>query len=416
MALQTNAAMIDAVLAKLPGFMGNASEYARQLVTERGFDQVEAIDPTVKTNFMVGIFKFYYQFINVPDTRDWLAVNDVGEVYDMPYGYYAERMAMSQIKERNPAYVGLANGDSVDPYVINAPLVESRYFEQNDDFQAWITMFDRFNWKGFYTSEYGIDQYMRGLMKELNNVYVRHRYNLKMECIDKFINGVITPLQPTQIVETGITLDDGTYDVDFILKIKNIITMMVTNISTAQFNAAGYDTVQDRSRLRLLIKQGFKNAIETRTLVGAFNPKYLSMDVPIIEVPFFGNGIPYKEPALTTPLYPVFNKDGVLQGYTETQGGTTVTVQTGAAYYKDPNPEIVAMLIDKGLFFETIQNPYQVEPARNAMGRYTNMIASAPNNGIHFDNYYNAVIFKQVIQEPEEEPEEEPKEELEEEP
>lgn len=395
MALQTNQEMIQAILDKFPNALDNMSEYAMQMITSEGFDRVDGIDVMFKDNFLNIAFKFYYQFINVPDVRDNLAINGFGEVYSTPYGGYVERLAMEQVKECNPAYLNLANGQSVDPFVVNIPNTSGRYFKLNDNFQAWITRRDDFNYKQVYTSMYGIDEYFRGLMKVLNNAYTKHRYQLKLEALNQFINGTIAPLQPTQVVETNISLDSDEGATDFILKVKNIITIMTTSISTDQFNAVGYDTVQDKSRLKLLIRQGYKNSIDVNTLVGAFNPEYLSLGVDIIEVPNFGGITPYADAEFTTRLYPVYNKDGVQIGFSETDGSTTADY-TGQIYNQDPNLDVIAILADKGLIFESVQNPYQVEPQRNARGRYTNFFASAPNNGLHFDNYFNAVVFKKA--------------------
>lgn len=394
MALQTNQAMIEAILQKFPNAIDNMSEYAMQMITSEGFDRVDSINSMFKDEFLNVAFKFYYQFINVPDVRDNLAINGFGEVYRTPYGGYIERLAMEQVKECNPAYLNLANGQSVDPYVVNIPIVNGRYFKFNDNFQAWITRRDDFNYKQVYTSPTGIDEYFRGLMQVLNNAYTKHRYDLKLEALNGFINGTIAPLQDTQVVETNLSLNTERGATDFILKVKNIITVMTTSLSTSQFNSAKYDTVQDKSRLKLLLRQGYRNSIEVNTLVGAFNPEYLSLGVDIIEVPNFGGVRPYADADYDTELYPVYNKDGVMIGYSTTEGSSTADY-TGTIYEKDPNADVIGILADKGLIFESVQNPYQVEPQRNARGRYTNFFASAPNNALHFDNYFNAVVFKE---------------------
>ena len=57
---------------------------------------------------------------------------------------------------------------------------------------------------------------------------------------------------------------------------------------------------------------------------------------------------------------------------------------------------MIAIIADKGWLFESIQNPYRVEPIRNPAGLYQNYWASAPNNAILVDALYNVVAVKRA--------------------
>lgn len=60
----------------------------------------------------------------------------------------------------------------------------------------------------------------------------------------------------------------------------------------------------------------------------------------------------------------------------------------------DPNAGVKAILADKGMIFEGIQNNYEVRPITNPAGLYTNYWASAPGNFIGWDPIYNFIVFK----------------------
>lgn len=113
---------------------------------------------------------------------------------------------------------------------------------------------------------------------------------------------------------------------------------------------------------------------------------------------------------LTTRAYPVYGPLGDEIGFATTEGATTATLTEDEVYWQDPNEDVLAILADKGVVFETVQNPYEVIPIYNPRGRYMNYWASSPNNGIHWDYFYNYVVFKNTPVTPEPEEPEEPQE------
>ena len=73
---------------------------------------------------------------------------------------------------------------------------------------------------------------------------------------------------------------------------------------------------------------------------------------------------------------------------------TEVTVTDEQVYKKDPNADVLGMLVQRGAYFENAQNPYTVTPIYNPRGMYTNYIANRPNNGLNWDALYNMVVFR----------------------
>lgn len=154
----------------------------------------------------------------------------------------------------------------------------------------------------------------------------------------------------------------------------------------------GFASVQDESRLKLLVRPGFLADLDTEVLYSAFDGSKLSAEIDIIEVPHFGGLKPTTDGA--TPAYPVYGSFGEVIGFSATQGSNTAELKGENIVWVDPNADVKAILADKGMIFEGIQNNYEVRPITNPAGLYTNYWASAPGNFIGWDPIYNFIVFK----------------------
>lgn len=396
---QTNKQIIDAIVSKYPTFNGHSSQDAYQLMTNEGYGQLTQIDPTFVNDFYGLLVRVWLNIVNISHAKDPLEDQGFGEYFDQPYGGITQRMSVDSVKPINPAWKGLKDGDSVDPFVVRKAKLNERFFKTNLDYASLLTVPDNFQLKNMFVSEYGISEVMAGIMEGLRNGYTLQKYTNKLECLNGMLNGTNIPLRETQKVEVNINVDAPSVGIaeqyeSFILKVKNVVSLMVNAPQTGAFNPAGFKTTQDRSRLKLLIRPGIMNAISVYTIAGAFNPEQLSIPVDLVEVPNFGGLIPYADADFATQLYPVYGTLGDQIGYATTEGATEVEYKEDQVFWKDPNENVIAVLADKGVIFETVQNPYEVVPIYNPRGRYMNYWASSPNNGIHFDSYYNFVVFQ----------------------
>lgn len=386
----TNAELWNACRKASPTFASHTAEATKDLFTEKGYKELTNPNTSILNEFFQLSIRVALNVINISHAKDPLADAGFGESYDQPFGGITQRMAIESIKPVNPAF-NLVDGQSVDPYIVRKPKMAERFYDANFDYQSFITM-QNFNLKQVFISEYGVSELVAGVMEGLQNGWTIQRYTNKLEVINAGLNDV--SLQDTQLVEIDYTNGTDEELKNFILVVKNIITAMTVSAQTSAFNAAGFATTQDKSRLKLLVRAGLKNNLDVKTLVGAFNPEYLNMGVDIIEVEHFG-GIYYQLKADKSRLYPVYNSLGEEIGLAKEDGASA------AAYTKtspeveavDPNANVFAVLADKGWLFETIQNEYTVESIHNPRGLYDNMFASAPNNGIHYDRYYTFVAF-----------------------
>lgn len=386
----TNAELWNACRKESPTFASHTSEATKELFTAKGYAELTNPNTTILNEFFQLSIRVALNVINISHARDPLADAGFGESFDQAFGGITQRMAIESSKPVSPGY-NLVNGQSVDPYPVRKPKMSERLFDMNFDYQSFITMQD-FNLKQVFISEYGVSELVAGVMEGLQNGWTIQRYLNKLEVINAGLND--TSLRDTQQVSIDYTTGTDEELKNFILVVKNIITAMTVSAQTSAFNTLGYSSIQDKSRLKLLVRAGFKNDLDVKTLVGAFNPEYLNMGVDIIELENFG-GIYYQLSADKTRLYPVYDTFGEEIGLATTEDATV------AAYTKtspeveavDPNADVFAILADKGWLFEIIQNEYTVESIRNPRGLYDNLWASAPNNSIHYDKLYNFVAF-----------------------
>lgn len=391
----TNKALGDMIAKIYPSFKSHTAQLTAETFTERGFDRITQLDPTFVNDFFELSMRVWLNVVNISHAKDILAEKDFGETYDQPWGAIIQRLSTNSVKPISPGWVGLKDGDAPDPFVVRKPVVAERFWKQNFDYASMITVPDDFQMKQIFVSEYGMSEFMAGIMEGLQNGYTTQVYLNKLEALNAAINSTKTPLRPNQIqtLEMSETPTDEQLR-GMINAIKKIVAAMCDlGPQTDAFNAYGFNSTQDRGRLRLLLRQGYLPDLETNTLYAAFNRDNLETGIPIIQVPNFG-GITYTDG--TNPLYPVYNSMGERIGWNTVANQTSVTVTDGNAVAVDPNADVMAVLADKGVVFECRQNPYTVEPIRNPRGRYVNYWSSSPNNTIAYDSLYNMVVFKKA--------------------
>lgn len=393
----SNRELVDAIAAKYPNIAGQSSKVAYNLLTTAGFEEMVQFDPQYVSEFFGLMMRVWLQIVNISHAKDPLEEADFGEYFDQPYGGVIQRMSVSSVKPVSPGWVGLKNGDSPDPFVVRKPITNERFYKQNFDYQSLITVPDQFQLKQIFVSPFGMEEFMAAIMVGLENGWIIQKWTMKMEAINASINSTNFPLQGTQKVgvEFAPAPTEENYK-ELILTIRNVVDAMISAPQIGAFNQAGFESTQDKSRLRLLIRQGLPNEIAVNVLSAAFNADELNLGIKVVKVPNFGGLKPFSDAEFTTALYPVYDKLGTQIGWNTVEGSEEVTVQDDAVFWQDPNADVLAIIADKGLVFESRQNPYTVEPIRNPRGLYTNFWASSPNNAIHYDRYYNMVVIKAV--------------------
>lgn len=394
----TNTELVNALRAEDPNFANMTAEATAMTFTERGYSQLAA-GSLEKLNTMYNLLiRIVFQQLNISDARDPLADADIGESYDTPQGGITQRIATETIKPCDPAYLKVVNGASIDPFIVSLPEQSERFFERNFDYQSMVTLQNYPLKQIFLRDQGGMSQFISGVMRGLLNGWTIQKYNNKLEVLNAGINDPL--LRPTQVIEVDLPEDFLTAtDVqmqNFMQQMMDLIDDMTEESpQTAAFNSAKHATVQDRSRLRLLMRHGFTSALKVKTRLGAFNPEELNLGLsrPIKTMRDFG-GITYQL-ADGTPLYIARDSIGRATGLTDVAGtDKKYDFDSTQVVAVDPNSDVVGILMDKGWLFEEWQNGYIVDPIHNPRGMYDNYFANAPSNAIHYDNVYNFVVIK----------------------
>lgn len=433
----TNAQLWEYIKSRYPNFKSQTAKITGDIFTEKGFEQLSQLDGSILNDFFGLSLRVFLQKIDVAGVKDLLADQDFGESYDTPFAGISQRISINSIKPINPGYVGLQDGDSPDPFVVRKPDTAERFHQMNFSYASLVSVPDESLFKNMFTAEDGMSRYLSGIMQGLQNGYTLQLYVNKLEALNAAMHSETFPLKDTQQYETA-ALTDADSIIAFIKVVRDIVSAMVFNPATAAFNSYGFESTQDKSRLRLLVKPELMNMIATISRLNS--PEDMSLPIPVVQVPNFGGLTPVltagdvyakgtirsdteDEPTYTSYKAATVNASAVTiaEGYdpdtvTEifddlgekvatafTTATTVEGVTTYATYYipcnvqkySDPNEDILAVIADKGIVFTNTQNPYRVESIRNPRGLYTNFHATSPNNAVLVDHLYNlAVISK----------------------
>lgn len=390
----SNVDLLKYIQAKTPQFQSLTSKITSDIFTEKGYDRIKNNDYKTLNEFYGLSMRVYLQHIDIAETKDTLELAGFGETYDNPWGGIIQREAVSMVKPVSPAWKDLEDGSTVDPFVVRKGNVTERFFNQNFDFQTLLTIPDDFVMKQIFINDFGLSTFIEGQIAQLRNSYAVQKYLAKKQAIDAFLKASVDTLQDSQKVD--ITWSSSVTDdelISFILAVKNLVSLMKTVPTTSAYNALKFDSACDVSKLKLLIRVGFKNEIAVRILRNSFNAETLNLPVDVIEVDNFGGMEPYKEPSFSTRLYPVYDKLGIQIGFAESAGQSIPSVKENDVFWKDTNEKVLAILADSRLIFTSYQNGLNFETIRNPRGLYTNYFLSMPNGSVKIDNLYNAVVF-----------------------
>ena len=412
----TNTQFWNMARAKDQKFKNHTSKGTADLFNEKGFEALTRNDISAVNEFFEISLRIAFQKVDISRARNPLADIGLVEIYDTPNGGFTQRIAINSIKPVSPAFKGLENYGTVDPYIVRKPTDQERFFGQNFDYQSFITLQD-FQVKQIFISEYGMGEFVSGILQGLANGYTLQEYVNTKEAINTALNSTDYALQDSQKLEVASWTSDSTpADADLkslILTLKDLSSAMKTQAQTGMYNANGFETYVDPSQYVVLMRAGIKNRIQLQLEIGAFNPDTLTIPFDVQEISDFGGLIPYDN---TTKLQPVYDMLGVVVGYVDanatlngyatqrasdgewivniTIGGQTADttiVHPENVTWTDENAEVLAIVCQKGLIFENIQNPYTVQPIYNPRGMYTNYWANSANNSINVDPNYNMI-------------------------
>lgn len=377
-------------------FKKHTSEVTAEYFSESSFEALKRTDINTVDNFFEISLRVAFQMLNVSKARNIFEDKGLVQVYSTPQGGYTQRITISDLKPISPGFIDLKDGTSVDPYIIRKPKINERFFEQNFNFQTCITLQeDRV--KRIFIAEDGMSSFISGVMASMETAHKKQKTVNIYNCLDKIITSEKYPLQDSQKVNVNVkdaknmTNDELT---SFILATQDVLSAMETSISTTAYNSGKFNTYVDKSDLIMLIRPQVKNRIKVNLAVGAFNPDNLAIDLEQIEVQNFGGLEAYTDASFTTAALPSYDNYGTQIGW-HTAAAPETILTDDQIFWKDPHEDVIAMIVQKGIIFENIQNPYEVQTAGyNPRGRYITYFANVANNSIVIDNIYTCVVIK----------------------
>lgn len=401
MAKLTNAQFLTAVSKVAPEFKEMAAKNSRDVFTEAGFQALQNLPGTedAVTRFynialMVGL-----QTVEHAKFKDVLASMGILERLHMSMGAYKQENHVQRLKNVNPAFLGkdgkgLKNGDSVDPYVVRKPVIDQDYYGLNWNYQNWFTLQDFDLRLGWITPGDGVQSIVSAIYEMVDLDRIETEYSKFFEVLNGAINSTTHPLTDTQQIKLDSWGENPTDDeVEALIRVlKNIVEVFDSMPSVDIYNAGQYPNDADASDMTMLVRLGIKSRIDT-LMAYVFGPDYLQFPIKVKAVPNFGGIKHYaaSDTGFTTELIPVTDKDGVYTGYYSADGTETGQIAVADTVEVDPNKDIIAVIAQKGVIFELIQNEMKVRPIINPRGEYQNTFFNQMNNGINYNHRKNLI-------------------------
>lgn len=389
----TNVELWNALRAKYPSFKSHTAEATADLFTEKGFTELSRNDINALNEYFELSMRVVFQKIDLAKIKTRLQEAGLVENYSTPMGGYTQRISIEAIAPVSPAFSGLVDGSTVDPFVVRKPKSKERFFGKNFDYQNLITI-QEFQAKQMFIGESSMSAYLTGLM---NGLELGYRTQLELniyECLHTAINSA--GLQDTQKIALASWTDAGVTDAelkDFIAQAQDLGTAMDTCITESGWNENKFKTGYDKEDFVMLVRAGIKNKIKRQLMVGAYNPDNLTIPFEMIEVNDFGGVKYYFGDTDDYPLYPHYDSLGAVDGWALSDGGAKEKeLDDPAIRVVDLDANVLAVVAQKGVIFTETQNGYAVKPIYNPRGEYTNYFANSMNNGIKYDKNYGLIV------------------------
>lgn len=397
----TNAQFLTAVSKVAPEFKELASKNSREVFSEAGYESLTNLPGTedAVTRFYNIALLVGLQTVEHAKFKDVLANMGILERLQMTMGAYKQENRVQRIKNVNPAWLGsdgtgLKNGDSVDPYVVRKPVIDQNYYGLNWNYQNFFTLQD-FDLKlGWVTPNDGIQSIVSAIYEMVDLDRLETEYAKFFEVLNGAINSATHPLTDTQqIVLDSWSATPTDAEVEALIRVlKNIVEVFDSMPSVDIYNAGKYPNGADASDMTMLVRVGIKSKIDT-IMAYVFGPEYLQFPIKVKSVPNFGGIKHYasSDADFKNELVPVVDNLGAFTGYYSADGTTTGQIAEADTVEVDPNADVLAVIAQKGVIFELIQNEMKVRPIINPRGEYQNTFFNQMNNGINYNHFKNLI-------------------------
>lgn len=363
-----------------------------------GYNGVKYGDIQTQADWTALTLQFMLINLETGRVQNVFKAHNFGETFGLEQGGIAQKILVDPVSTINAPWADVKDGETVDQFPYLDVPVNERFWKQNFDYAAACSIRDDFFRKTVMANEYGMSLLVSGKMKSLDNSFSEQQYWNVISRLNEILNSEKYPLKETQKVQLDITGENGTNDeiINFAKAIRNVIQAMCDlSPATDAFNAYSFRTTQDKARLHLIVRPGYKTALEFTLPQINHYPSDPLGNLDIIEVENFGGLKYYKDSNHNTEIYPAVDKFGrkIKDKWSTSPDGKTIDDSVSDVFTVDPNENVIAMLLDTGIIFDCEQNPYTVEATRNSWGKYTTYLAGRPNELLGVDPAHNGVVF-----------------------
>ena len=432
MAFLTNSQLWDACRSADASFAAVTSAATEQMFSERGFEAMANNNPNVLGDFYALSLKIHLNEVRFAEVKDLFDEQGFGEHYSGDLGQaILQRISQGITRCIDPAWIGLENGDSPDPFVVRKGEPDEKFWQMNESIANLITIPDRFQYKASFTSDYGMDILSSGQAKSIVEGFRLQRYDDKKEGLNAALASTTYPMKDTQKFETA-DVTDAASAIAFVKLVRDIVDEAVFSPTGAggKFNAGGFASKIDKSSLKLLARPRLFNQLATISRMNS--PEDMSLPIDVVKVEDFGGTTPkltggekYAKGTVkvsndATPDFAKYKAANAASGEVTINATITNAVETKiydqygarvataykltdiasigstkysviyvpieAARVEDPWKDVTCLIADKGVIFFNELNPVSIEPIRNPRGRYTNLHLASPDNGICYDH------------------------------
>lgn len=407
LATVSNASFLKAAIDMAPQYATIASQVSNGIFTESNVEALKSL-PTGKDNLteIYGLFMLIAaQRFDKADFRNVFENMGILDRQHLPLGEYVAHFKVARLESVNPGFVDLKDGDSPDQFEFRPFEVEEIFYGgKNKNYQTFFS-YKQYDLKRGLMKENGIGEILSLVYQAVDIDRVTKEETEYKEVLNRAIHSQQFPLQGTQkfvLAEPTATVANFTADSftkeeldSLCLALGNIDEELRTASYTTAFNADKIPGNLNPDDYVLIMRKGYKNKVQ-QMIANIYHQTFYD------RIPFtthllsdFGGLEYYADAELTTKLQVVYDRHGAPVGFVNAsytnvspaeqgangtytvkygaqQGSTATVLKQNEVYTKDPNEEIMGIIVEKGFLFELIQNPFLVQNVPNYRGQYVN--------------------------------------------
>lgn len=423
----TNSTFLQEAVKIAPQFKEVASKVSNGLFTNSDIEYLTTL-PTGTDNLSSIYAAFMLvgaQFFDGVDFRNVFDKLGIVDRLHMSTGEYVEYNSVGRIPNVSPSF-DIKDGDSPDQNEVRLFHLQQDFLGgKNVEYSNWVTFAD-YDLRRGLMNEGGIGRIISLVYQAIDLDRVTWEEGLLKESLNRAIHSEKFPLQGSQkfaiaapkSTVANFTADTFTLDElkSFCYGLDEIAEELDTATYSTMFNSYKFPGNLNKDDYVLILRKGYKSKMQELIPEQYHIDFYEKVRFKTTSFADFG-GITYKDSS-DNELQPVYDKNGSVVGfvnasytnvaaaefseannkwtvkYGANHGSTADVILANAVVKIDENEDIMAILVEKGLLVELIQNPFVSRSNYNNRGEYLNTWFNQKKNFIGVNAKKGLVIFK----------------------